>query len=83
MARKMTPAARAADLTSRLLGGETLSEEERADLAALTAAAKAEAAMPAAVKALERAQVKVDAAQAEIDRLQALIGATERNGGRR
>lgn len=78
MARKTTPAARMADLTDRLLRGEDLTEEERADLTQLTAAAKAEADMPAAVKALERAQAKADAAQAEIDRLQGLIDTPNR-----
>ena len=80
MARKITPTARMADLTDRLLNGGTLADEERLELRDLTTAAKAEAEMPTAVHALERAQAKAAAAQAEIDRLQALIDGPTRKG---
>ena len=61
MARKTLHAARAAHLTDKLLSGHMLTDDERCELRTLTAAATAEAEMPAAVRALERAQAKVEA----------------------
>ena len=83
MARKTPQAARAAYLTDKLLSGHMLTDDERGELRMLTAAATAEAEMPAAVRAHERALAKAASAQAEIDRLQGLIDAPNRSQARK
>ena len=52
MARKTPHTARAAHLTDKLLSGHMLTDDERGELRMLTAAATAEAEMPAAVRAM-------------------------------